>query len=181
MRLTQGSPPALASRPHRRCQKTDPQRRSRGGEGAEGGRSTGSTYDPGPEKPGNRSEEKTPGTGEGWHEMSESEEDPPFMTVNTHPRNALRCFAPPLPGGLVDVRQGVGSRGRKTMVATPASRFSVRIGKTWKREGVKDTRIPLSGGIPTRASREGQQRPGRNGCLKGRSAPGNRGWESTAT
>ena len=30
-------------------------------------------------------EEKTPGTGEGWHEMSADKENPPFMTVNIHP------------------------------------------------------------------------------------------------
>jgi hypothetical protein len=39
--------------------KTDPIRRTRKGEGAEGGRSTVITYDSGPMKPGNSVEEKT--------------------------------------------------------------------------------------------------------------------------
>jgi hypothetical protein len=42
----------------RRYHKTEPIRRPRSGEGAEGGRSTGSTEDSGPKKPGNRVEEK---------------------------------------------------------------------------------------------------------------------------
>jgi len=39
--------------------KPKPRRRTRNGEGAEGGRSTGSTCDSGPMKPGNRVEDKT--------------------------------------------------------------------------------------------------------------------------
>lgn len=42
----------------RQYHKTDPIRRTRNGKGAEGGRFTGSTYNPGPEKPGNRVEDK---------------------------------------------------------------------------------------------------------------------------
>jgi len=51
----------------RRRQSAEPQRRSRGGEMAEGGRSAGSTDDSGPMKPGNSVEEKTlmSGTGVG--------------------------------------------------------------------------------------------------------------------
>ena len=45
-----------------RCErhhKTEPKRRTRSGEGPEGGRFTGSTEDSGPMKPGNSVEEKT--------------------------------------------------------------------------------------------------------------------------
>jgi len=80
-----GKPSCSGAKPQRRRQKTDPQRRPRGGEGAEGGKSTGSTDDPGLEKPGNKTEEKPPGIGDDWYTMSDSEEDPPFTTVNTHP------------------------------------------------------------------------------------------------
>ena len=38
--------------------KTTPIRRTRNGKGEEGGRSIGSTYDPGPKKPGNSVEDK---------------------------------------------------------------------------------------------------------------------------
>jgi hypothetical protein len=34
-------------------------------------------------------EEKTPGIGEDWCMKDESEEDPPLMTVNTHPRTPM--------------------------------------------------------------------------------------------
>ena len=42
-----------------RHHKTEPKRRTRSGEGPEGGRFTGSTEDSGPMKPGNSVEEKT--------------------------------------------------------------------------------------------------------------------------
>jgi hypothetical protein len=47
----------------RRYHKTEPIRRTRSGEGAEGGRFTGSTEESGPRKPGNRAEDKTLRTG----------------------------------------------------------------------------------------------------------------------
>jgi len=59
LRLTQGSPPDLASRAAIEAIKPRPIRRSRSGEGSEGGRFTGSTDDSGPGKPGNRAEDKT--------------------------------------------------------------------------------------------------------------------------
>jgi hypothetical protein len=60
VRLTQGSPPAMAIE----AIKLKPHRRTRSGEGAEGGRFTGSTEDSGPTKPGNSVEDKTLTTGE---------------------------------------------------------------------------------------------------------------------
>jgi hypothetical protein len=66
MRLTQGSPTAPRADAVRKAREKpnrggDPEaRRDQGG-----GRSTDSTDDPGPVKPGNGMEEKTPGTGEG--------------------------------------------------------------------------------------------------------------------
>jgi len=48
----------------RRRYKTEPTRRTRSGEGAKGGRFTGSTDDSGPMKPGNSGEDKTLTTGE---------------------------------------------------------------------------------------------------------------------
>ena len=94
------------------------------GKGTEEGRSACSTEDSGPEKPGNRVEEKTPGIGEDWWQRSEGQENPPFMTVNTHPS------APIKPQGnrtscAVTVDRGRGSRRRKTMRTTEVSRDSV--------------------------------------------------------
>ena len=70
--------------------KTKPNRRTRSGEGAEGGRFTGSTYDSGPRKPGNRVEDKTLTTrkitGKGRREGTEN---PPLATVNT--QLSLKC------------------------------------------------------------------------------------------
>ncbi len=58
MRLTQGSPPAVLSKigleDTNRLDEEIPKR-----EGAKGGRSTGSTEDSGPTKPGNSVEDKT--------------------------------------------------------------------------------------------------------------------------
>ena len=59
MRLTQGSPPDLTLKAARNVKKTKPIRRTRNGEGSEGGRSTGSTDDSEPMKPGNGVEDKT--------------------------------------------------------------------------------------------------------------------------
>jgi len=59
VRLTQGSPPGLMTKDCHRHYKTKPTRGTRSGEGSEGGRSTGSTDDSGPMKPGNTVEEKT--------------------------------------------------------------------------------------------------------------------------
>jgi hypothetical protein len=59
-RLTQGSPPALTpSKAAGGVRKPKPTRRPPSGQGAEGGRSTGSTEDSGPMKPGNSGEGKT--------------------------------------------------------------------------------------------------------------------------
>ena len=52
------------SYPGKPRRKTEPTRRTRSREGAEGGRFAGSTNDPGPEKPGNGVEEKTLEIGE---------------------------------------------------------------------------------------------------------------------
>jgi hypothetical protein len=58
--LTRGSPPVLAPIVSRRGYKTGPRgEETLIGKGAEGGRSACSTEDSGPEKPGNRAEEKT--------------------------------------------------------------------------------------------------------------------------
>jgi hypothetical protein len=54
------------------------------GLGAEGGRSTGSTDDSGPMKPGNSVEDKTPRTGKEVKEGRSLTENPPLATVNTH-------------------------------------------------------------------------------------------------
>ena len=54
------------------------------GLGAEGGRSTGSTDDSGPMKPGNRVEDKTPTTRKEVKEGRFLAENPPLATVNTH-------------------------------------------------------------------------------------------------
>ena len=63
VRLTQGSPPDLASKAVIGAIKRTPIRRTRRGKGSEGGRSTVSTDDSGPEKSGNRAEDKTLTTG----------------------------------------------------------------------------------------------------------------------
>jgi len=63
VRLTPGSPPALEREAVASSIKPTRERRSRNEKGAEGGRSTGSTDDSGPEKPGNSVEEKTLQTG----------------------------------------------------------------------------------------------------------------------
>ena len=54
------------------------------GLGAEGGRSTGSTDDSGPMKPGNSVEDKTPTTRKEVKEGRSLTENPPLATVNTH-------------------------------------------------------------------------------------------------
>jgi hypothetical protein len=59
VRLTQGSPTALARIVVVGAIKLNRMRRTRSGEGAKGGRFTGSTDDSGPMKPGNRVEDKT--------------------------------------------------------------------------------------------------------------------------
>jgi len=52
--------------------------------GIEGGRSTGSTDDSGPMKPGNRAEDKTLKTRKELKEGRSATENPPLATVNTH-------------------------------------------------------------------------------------------------
>ena len=59
VRLTQGSPPGLALKAAIDVKKPIPIRRTRSGEGPEGGRFTDSTDDSGPVKPGNSVEVKT--------------------------------------------------------------------------------------------------------------------------
>jgi hypothetical protein len=54
------------------------------GQGTEGGRSTGSTDDSGPMKPGNRVEDKTLTTRREGKKGRSSTENPPLATVNTH-------------------------------------------------------------------------------------------------
>ena len=54
-------------------------------QGTEGGRSTDSTEDSGPKKPGNRVEDKTLTSREERMEHEQGRGNPPFMTVNTHP------------------------------------------------------------------------------------------------
>jgi hypothetical protein len=54
------------------------------GLGAEGGRSTGSTEDSGPMKPGNSVEDKTLTTRKERKEGGSWTENPPLATVNTH-------------------------------------------------------------------------------------------------
>ena len=126
MRLTQGSPPALAGICS--CQgyhKTEPIRRSRSGEGAEGGRSTGSTDDSGPMKPGNRVEDKTLTTRKilGGGEC--------FWQRTRRLTNGHMNFDPkPNPSEIKPGRPNfrrwdVGSRGRKAMVIPLKSRIRV--------------------------------------------------------
>ncbi len=62
MRLTQGSPPALAVKVAEAAIKPNRIGDPEAGQGAKGGRFTGSTYDSGPLMPGNRAEDKTPAT-----------------------------------------------------------------------------------------------------------------------
>jgi hypothetical protein len=85
-----GKPYCAGSRNCQMHHKTGPTRRPRSGKGAEGGRSAGSTVDPGPEKPGNRVEDKTLETGERLdkEEIAETE-NPPLATVNIHLKVAL--------------------------------------------------------------------------------------------
>ncbi len=64
--------------------KLKPTRRSRSGEGAKGGRFTGSTNDSGPMKPGNSVEDKTLMIRKVMTVKNLSTENPPLATVNTH-------------------------------------------------------------------------------------------------
>ncbi len=85
MRLTQGNPPDLALRAAIDAIKPSRTGELRSGEGSEGGRFTGSTYDSGPKKPGNSVEDKTLTTGKiTGGEPRFSTENPPLATVNTH-------------------------------------------------------------------------------------------------
>jgi len=59
VRLTQGSPPGLTLKAAIDVKKPIPIRRTRSGEGSEGGRFTDSTDDSEPVKPGNSVEDKT--------------------------------------------------------------------------------------------------------------------------
>jgi hypothetical protein len=52
------------------------------GQGAKGGRFTGSTEESGPMKPGNRAEDKTLATGKGTGEEGAKAENPPLATEN---------------------------------------------------------------------------------------------------
>jgi hypothetical protein len=63
VRLTQGSPSTLPSMLSEAVENLDLIRRTRNREGAEGDRFTRSTEEAGPEKSGNRAEEKTLRTG----------------------------------------------------------------------------------------------------------------------
>ena len=79
-----GKPSCTGIESCHRYHKTEPIRRSRSGKGAEGGRSTGSTDETGPMKPGNSVEDKTLRTGKGKVRESLWAENPPLATVNTH-------------------------------------------------------------------------------------------------
>ena len=83
LRLTQGSPPDLASKAAEDAIKPKPTRRTRSGKGSEGGRFADCTEDSGPVKPGNRAEEKTLTTRERTRSGSFRAENPPLATVNT--------------------------------------------------------------------------------------------------
>lgn len=88
-----GKPYCDGSRSCQRYHKTEPTRRPRSGKVAEGGRFAGSTDDPGPEKPGNRVEDKTLETGERlYKEKTTGTENPPLATVNTHLKVTLEIY-----------------------------------------------------------------------------------------
>ena len=57
------------------------------------GRFTDSTEDSGPEKPGNRAEDKTLTIREMWIVANIRKENPPFMTVNTQLNLIFETFA----------------------------------------------------------------------------------------
>ena len=107
-----------------RCYKTEPRRRTQSGEGAEGGRSTDSTDDSEPVKPGNSVEGKTlttrkiPGHKEGFRQRTRR-----LTTVNTH----LTPKSPPFPDikpGCYKVRRcNTGSYGREVMMTPLGSRI----------------------------------------------------------
>jgi hypothetical protein len=78
VRLTQGSPPGLTLKAAIDVKKPIPIRRTRSGEGSEGGRFTDSTDDLGPEKPGNRVEGKTLTTRK---LKDETHSKPGFLTI----------------------------------------------------------------------------------------------------
>jgi len=84
VRLTQGSPPAMA----RKAIKLKPNRRTRSGGGCRGWQIQGSTEDSGPMKPGNSVEDKTLTTGRSKVRERKGRE-PPFTTVN---KQLTRCF-----------------------------------------------------------------------------------------
>jgi hypothetical protein len=120
VRLTPGSPPALEREAVAGSIKPTLKRRPRNGEGAEGGRSTGSTEDSGPEKPGNSVEEKTlkTGTQRGW---SAPGKEPAACDGLTHltgsEDSSEKTRAPrPSPGW------GAGSRGREARRTSQGSR-----------------------------------------------------------
>ena len=131
----------------RRCHKTEPIRRTRSGQGAEGGRSTGSTEDSGPVKPGNSVEGKTMKTREGEGRRPLGSENPPLATVNTQLSRGIRQSE--TQAWVTRWRRWVaGSRGRKAMVTPAGSRMRVVKEEEGTRKPKGDGRIPE--GIPTR-------------------------------
>jgi hypothetical protein len=87
------------------------------GKGAEGGRSTGSTEDSGPMKPGNSVEEKTLTTGTRSSTPMLPAKNPPLATVNTH-LSASNGIQLGRPGPPVITGREAGSRGREARMTT---------------------------------------------------------------
>jgi hypothetical protein len=120
--LTQGSPPVLAPKSLEGARKPNRRGMHQSGEGTEGGRSTSSTEDSGPEKPGNSAEEKTPRTGRGRTE--EHVDGGPAIHDGQHTSGKrVPASAPPPPGGL-----GIRQPGR---------------GKSWTKDDGGDACEPI--------------------------------------
>jgi hypothetical protein len=119
VRLTQGSPPALVSMVAEDIIKPNRVGEPEAGLGTEGDRSTDSTEDSGPKKPGNGVEDKTLTTR--IYRGAVSTENPPLATVNTQlfQNWTVRTWA------VQDCRWTVESRGREVMVTPLESRLRV--------------------------------------------------------
>jgi len=100
----------------RRYHKTDSMRRTRSGKGAEGGRFTRSTDDPGPVKPGNRVEDKTLATRKVWIEEELCGREPAACDGQHTSDFQGFGFIGIRPGRFNNRRWIVGSRGREAIV-----------------------------------------------------------------
>ena len=133
MHLTQGSPPVLALLSCRSAIKHRSRGRPRSGEGTEGGRFTGSTYDTGPMKPGNGVEDKTLSIGKETCKTRGRTGRTRHLWQSTHilPEHMKRADISEWSG---DRYRCTGSCGRKKTVTTRTSRKVSNMKQTRKRE-----------------------------------------------